>query len=111
MSDKICPYAKKCGGCDYQGMAYPKQLETKHNYIKKLLKEFVKVSPIVGMENPYHYRHKVIFSFYKNQKREICAGLYQEESHKIIEIKDCLIQNEEANKLINPLVMKELSLF
>lgn len=22
-----CPYAKKCGGCDYQGMSYEQQLQ------------------------------------------------------------------------------------
>ena len=27
--DMVCPYAKKCGGCDYQGMDYAKQLEKK----------------------------------------------------------------------------------
>ena len=29
-----CPYAKKCGGCDYQGMEYPKQLATKETNVK-----------------------------------------------------------------------------
>ena len=24
---KICPYSKKCGGCDFQGIEYEKQLE------------------------------------------------------------------------------------
>ena len=38
--EKVCPYAKKCGGCDYQGVEYSKQLETKENNVKKLLKEF-----------------------------------------------------------------------
>ena len=37
---KSCPYAKKCGGCDYQGMEYSKQLETKENNVKKLLKDY-----------------------------------------------------------------------
>ena len=86
MSDKICPYAKKCGGCDYQGMAYPKQLETKHNYIKKLLKEFVKVSPIVGMENPYHYRHKVHSVFGCVGRGQVVAGVYKKNSHEVVDV-------------------------
>ena len=28
-SSEHCPYAKKCGGCDYQGFSYKKQLEKK----------------------------------------------------------------------------------
>ena len=30
-----CPYAKKCGGCDYQGMAYEKQLQQKQHLRKQ----------------------------------------------------------------------------
>ena len=100
MSDKICPYAKKCGGCDYQGMAYPKQLETKQNYVKKLLKEFVKVSPIVGMENPYHYRHKVHSVFGCVGRGQVVAGVYKMNSHDIVDIENCLIEDEEADKII-----------
>ena len=39
-ADGVCPYAKKCGGCDYQGVAYEQQLELKETSVKKLLKEF-----------------------------------------------------------------------
>ena len=35
-SDGICPYAKKCGGSDYQGIEYKKQLELKETSVKKL---------------------------------------------------------------------------
>ena len=49
-SDNVCPYAKKCGGCDYQGVEYKEQLKTKQAYMKKLLKPFCFVEPIVGMK-------------------------------------------------------------
>ena len=55
----MCLYAKKCGGCDYQGISYEKQLQEKQKVVEKLLKPFGKVEPIVGMEQPLHYRHKV----------------------------------------------------
>ena len=98
-----CPYFKKCGACKYDLDDYTKSLDEKRKQLSKLFTR-ERTIDLVPCETPYHYRHKVIFSFYKNQKREICAGLYQEESHKIIEIKDCLIQNEEANKLIKDIV-------
>ena len=100
MSEKICPYAKKCGGCDYQGMEYPKQLEIKQNNVKKLLKEFVKVSPIVGMEIPYHYRHKVHSVFGCVGRGQGVAGVYKKNSHDIVDIESCLIEDEEADKII-----------
>ena len=54
-----CPYAKKCGGCDYQGMSYEQQLQEKQTYVRKNIGDYCKVLPIIGMENPYHYRNKV----------------------------------------------------
>ena len=55
----VCPYAKKCGGCDYQGMSYEQQLQEKQTYVRKNIGDYCKVLPIIGMENPYHYRNKV----------------------------------------------------
>ena len=34
----VCPYAKKCGGCDYQGMSYEQQLQEKQTYVRKTLR-------------------------------------------------------------------------
>lgn len=96
----ICPYAKKCGGCDYQGMEYKKQLETKEANVKKLLKEFVKVSPIVGMEQPYHYRHKVHAVFDCVARGQIVAGVYKKNSHDVVDIESCQIEDQEADAVI-----------
>ena len=47
----VCPYAKKCGGCDYQGMSYEQQLQEKQTYVRKNIGDYCKVLPIIGMEN------------------------------------------------------------
>ena len=47
-SDGNCPYAKKCGGCDYAGMKYDNELAVKQKYIEELFGEYVKVDDIVG---------------------------------------------------------------
>ena len=52
-----CPVAKKCGGCQYQGVDYLEQLKKKQKMEEKLLKQFCKVDPIIGMDNPYYYLH------------------------------------------------------
>ena len=59
MAEKICPLAKKCGGCDYQGISYEEQLKKKENSVRKLMKEFGEIRPIIGADDPYHYRNKV----------------------------------------------------
>lgn len=76
-SDNVCPYAKKCGGCDYQGVEYKEQLKTKQAYMKKLLKPFCFVEPIVGMKNPLYYRHKVHAAFDCTRRGQIVAGAYR----------------------------------
>ena len=98
--DGICPYAKKCGGCDYQGIEYKKQLEVKEENVRKLLKDFVKVSPIVGMENPYYYRHKVHAVFDCVARGQVVAGVYKKNSHDVVDIESCQIEDQEADKII-----------
>lgn len=98
--DGLCPYAKKCGGCDYQGIEYKKQLEEKEANVKKLLKDFVKVSPIVGMENPYHYRHKVHAVFDCIGRGQVVAGVYKKNSHDVVDIESCQIEDQEADAII-----------
>ena len=99
-TDGICPYAKKCGGCDYQGMEYKKQLEMKEATVGKLLKPFVKVNPIVGMDNPYHYRHKVHAVFDCVGRGQVVAGVYKKNSHDVVDIESCQIENQESDAII-----------
>ena len=65
---KACPYAKKCGGCQYQGVPYPAQLKKKHNQVQGLLKKFGNVKPVIGMKDPYFYRNKVHAVFDRDKK-------------------------------------------
>lgn len=97
---QICPYAKKCGGCDYQGMAYEKQLSEKQKYITKLLKEFGTVAPIVGMDSPYFYRHKVHAVFDRTPRGKIVSGVYKKNSHDVVDIESCQIEDQESDAII-----------
>lgn len=97
---KGCPYAKSCGGCDYQGIEYKEQLDKKQLYMRKLLEPFCKVSPIVGMDNPLHYRHKVHAVFDCTRQGKIVAGCYKKNTHDVVDIESCLIEDEEADEII-----------
>ena len=50
-TDAKCPAAKKCGGCQYQGIPYAEQLKKKQRQEEELLKKFCKVEKIIGMKN------------------------------------------------------------
>ena len=97
---KKCSYSGKCGGCQYQGMDYGSQLQEKQKYVQKLLKNYGKPEPILGMENPYYYRNKV-HAVYKHQRNgEIVSGIYEEGTHKVVPVESCQIENQEADKVI-----------
>lgn len=95
-----CPYAKKCGGCQYQGIAYEDQLKEKEKKVRKLMKDFGKPEPIIDMENPYHYRNKVHAVYHHQRNGEIISGIYQEGTHKVVPVTECQIENQEADRVI-----------
>ena len=97
---KICKAAKKCGGCNYQGMTYEEQLATKQKQVSILLKKFGKLEPIIGMENPYYYRNKVHSVFDRDRKGNIICGNYEARTHKVVPIEECLIEDKKCQEII-----------
>ena len=95
-----CPHAKKCGGCQYQGMDYTAQLKKKQKEMNKLLKDFGKPEPIIGMKEPLHYRNKVHAVFGRTRKGEIISGTYEAGTHKIVNIDECMIEDEISQSII-----------
>ena len=72
-----CPVYKKCGGCQLQNLTYAEQLRFKQNNVERLLGKLCKIEPIIGMDNPYHYRNKVQAAFYTDRKGKIISVLTQ----------------------------------
>lgn len=97
----LCPVDKKCGGCQYLAMAYPEQLKMKETTVRKLLAPFGKTEAIIGMEAPFHYRNKVHAVFDRQKDGTIISGVYQEGTHKVVPVTDCLIEDKKADAIIN----------
>lgn len=98
--EKKCLYNKKCGGCQYLHLKYSKQLEKKQKEVVSLLKSFGKVRPIIGMEDPYHYRNKVHGVVAADRRGNGYTGIYEEKSHHIIRVDSCLIENQKADEIM-----------
>lgn len=96
----VCASAKKCGGCQYQGIPYQEQLKKKQKQVQSLLNKFGKVSPIMGMEKPYYYRNKVHAAFDRDRKGNIISGIYEANSHRVVPIEKCLIEDEKSQEII-----------
>jgi len=64
-----------------------------------LIKKYGKFDGIVSMSNPYHYRNKVsaVFGF---ENKKIIAGTYEKNSHRVVDTKNCLIEDEKASSII-----------
>ena len=95
-----CPVARQCGGCQIQAMDYARQLAFKE---RKVINNLVRIGgfdeqrirdmmePIVGMENPYHYRNKAQFPVGCDREGNPVAGFYAGRTHSIIPHTDCLL--------------------
>ena len=95
----VCPVSRNCGGCEYIECSYQHQLKEKETQVHALLKGICPTEPIIGMENPYHYRNKVNAAF-RYQKGEIISGTYEEGSHRLVRVDSCLIEDEKADAVI-----------
>ncbi|HGC6632839.1 TPA: 23S rRNA (uracil(1939)-C(5))-methyltransferase RlmD [Streptococcus agalactiae] len=102
-----CSIYKECGGCQIMHLQYDKQLEFKTDVIRQALMKFkpegyenYEIRKTIGMSEPEHYRAKLQFqvrSFGGNVK----AGLYAQGTHRLIDIKDCLVQDSLTQEMIN----------
>ncbi len=100
MEDRICKLYKKCGGCQLD-MPYEEQLKYKQNLEEKLLGKFCKVESIIGMKYPYNYRNKVQAAFgYDKRRNKIISGVYQSNSHSIVPVDNCMIEDSKADAII-----------
>ena len=97
--EQKCAVAKKCGGCDYINSSYEKHVKEKLDKANSLIKKYGKFDGIVSMSNPYHYRNKVsaVFGF---ENKKIIAGTYEKNSHRVVDTKNCLIEDEKASSII-----------
>lgn len=97
---RVCPAAKRCGGCTYQGVPYQEQLKKKQKQVEELLGSFGPVEPILGMEQPYFYRNKVHAVFDRRRDGTIVSGIYQEGSHRVVPVESCQIEDQLADRII-----------
>ena len=95
-----CNISKKCGGCQFQGIPYKEQLKKKQKKEQSLLGAYGKVCPIIGMENPYYYRNKVHAVFDRDRKGNIISGIYEEGTHRVVPVENCLIEDEKSQEII-----------
>lgn len=99
-----CPIYKQCGGCQLQHLTYEAQLKFKQKQVKEVLTRIgkladVTVHPVLGMDNPWKYRNKSQVPV-GEMEGGLVAGFFQQRSHTIINMEECLIQVEENDRIV-----------
>ena len=97
-----CPHSGPCGGCQFRHMDYKEELEAKRQRVEDALRRIggvgISVSTIHGAQDTHRYRNKVQFPVARG-KDGVHVGLFRARSHDVIDVPDCLLQSEHANRL------------
>lgn len=107
-----CAYHRQCGGCQLQALSYEKQLEFKQQKIRNNLiriggfsAEYIdaRMEPVIGMEEPFHYRNKAQYPVGTDRDGNVVAGFYAGRTHTIIANTEChlgALENREILEVI-----------
>ena len=97
--DYPCCYFKQCGGCALQHLKYEKTIEFKEQKLKEILKIYADIKDIdvkiIKNDNPYNYRNKLSLKI-----KDGNWGFYEEKTHNLVKIEQCLLADNPINKLI-----------
>ena len=108
-----CAYHRQCGGCQIQALSYEKQLEFKQ---KKVFNNLTRIGgfseafvnsvmePIVGMEEPWHYRNKAQYPVGRNKQGKVITGFYAGRTHSIIANTQCYLGDMVNQQILENIV-------
>ncbi len=112
-----CPVFDVCGGCQIQHISYEGQLQAKTDIVREAFARYteldaVKIKPMLGMEHPWAYRNKAQLQLDREGNGTVIAGLYEMNSHRIVDISGCPIQHPQVNSTIETVktVLQELNI-
>ncbi len=100
-----CIVADKCGGCQWQHIAYSYQQEAKQTLVVETLTRLGKlteppVEPLLSSAQGLGYRNKVSYPLGRSATGTIKAGYYQKGTHKIVNLNQCPVQDERLNPFL-----------
>ena len=96
----VCPHYGVCGGCQTQHIAYARALSLKRQKVVDALSrlggvEAPEVGETLASPETLGYRNKAEFAF-DGEKAGVCEG----GTHRVIDIAECPLQTEGANRVL-----------
>ena len=104
-----CPYFGRCGGCDYQHIDYPYQLELKQRQVRQALQRIallkdLEVSPTIASPNPFGYRNRITV-----HSEEGRIGFFEKKSRTVLDVSRCAIATPIVNEVLVQLRQRGLN--
>jgi len=99
-----CRHFGRCGGCQYQHLDYPFQLEIKRRQVRE---HFIRiggfadppVTEVVPCPQPYHYRNRIMVrSQWNGPEKRLVVGFLRADSRLVEEVEECAIAEPELNE-------------
>ena len=88
-----CPYFGRCGGCDFQQLAYENQLAAKAEIIRDCLRRIARlesVPEIVVTPSPRDWRYRMR-AMWQIDQDERTIGYYERGSRRVCDVADCAV--------------------
>jgi len=101
--EPACQHFGACGGCQYQHLAYPAQLRTKHKQIADLFERVGKMSrevvaPVIPCPSPYGYRNRIMIrSQWNGPAKRLQIGFVRHDNGFVEDILECKISEPALN--------------
>lgn len=94
----------KYGGCQLHHMSYEGQLHFKQNLVEQTLARIGKlkdviIHPIIGMDDPFHYRNKAQEPV-GEKDGHLISGFFKPRTHEIMDTDESVIHMEAINRAI-----------
>jgi 23S rRNA (uracil1939-C5)-methyltransferase len=97
-----CPYFRQCGGCHYQHIPYPRQLEFKAAILRETLQRIAKIelkSEIrVHASPPWNYRNRTRLQV--RSTPQFALGYFRFGSHEFLPVRECPISSPLINRIM-----------
>ena len=100
-----CIVADKCGGCQWQPVAYEAQLAAKSQQVADALQRIggfsdITVDPILKADQPLGYRNKATYPLGLSAEGTVKAGYFRKGTHQIVNLNQCPVQDDRLNPLL-----------
>ena len=112
-SDRVeppCNIFEECGGCQWQHFNYPRQLQTKRQFVVDAFKRIgrldnVTIQPCLPSPSPFAYRNKAM-PVLSMRDGHFVSGIYEPRSHHLVPYHTCPIQGDAINEFIQKVLKK-----